>query len=311
MRPSPFSFSYVLILGALYAAPAAWVQNRPDLARIERAIDKEPHYLCDQPLYGLLAFGPRAETRAWIVLDKSSPEGPYDLVYFDLNGNGDLTDLGERLAPAETSSDGKRCTFRIAKFKDRTSGNTHRIELCTGKDDVEHLLVYWRGTLRISCGFDVSPLGVFGDWKSGPPRCFSDRPDTAPILWPGAEEPLEVVQRHAPGTSWHVGRETRVFAMLGHRGLGRSSFCAISNDYLRAGLSIQATLTCTRADGGGERVQVNLGERCCGYLYHSVLPVPAAARPGPASLRLDIPGLPRHTSVPVQIPVRILKPLSD
>lgn len=61
-----------------------------DLAKIDRVIAKEPAYQTKAPRYCLLAFGPEAKTRVWLVLDG-------DVVYVDHNGNGDLTDSGERV----------------------------------------------------------------------------------------------------------------------------------------------------------------------------------------------------------------------
>jgi hypothetical protein len=61
-----------------------------DLAKIDRAIAKQPAYQTKAPRYCLLAFGPDAKTRVWIVLDG-------DVIYVDRNGNGDLTDPGERV----------------------------------------------------------------------------------------------------------------------------------------------------------------------------------------------------------------------
>jgi hypothetical protein len=50
---------------------------------------KEPKYQ-SEPRYALVVFGPKAQTRVWMVLD-----GP--VLYVDLNANGDLTEPGERL----------------------------------------------------------------------------------------------------------------------------------------------------------------------------------------------------------------------
>ena len=61
-----------------------------DLNKIDRTIAKEPVYQSKAPRYCLLVFGPEAKTRIWLVLDG-------DLVYVDRNGNGDLTDSGERV----------------------------------------------------------------------------------------------------------------------------------------------------------------------------------------------------------------------
>src|SRR5262249_26827542 len=69
--------------------------KRPPLTR-------EPVYWSKTPKYAVLAFGPKAETRMWLVLDlgydplREKP-GDKDSLYLDLNGNGDLTDPAERV----------------------------------------------------------------------------------------------------------------------------------------------------------------------------------------------------------------------
>ena len=65
-----------------------------DLATIDRSLRKEPAYESKQPQYCLLVFGTEAKTRVWVVLDG-------DVLYLDRNGNGDLTDPGERIAARE------------------------------------------------------------------------------------------------------------------------------------------------------------------------------------------------------------------
>jgi hypothetical protein len=52
---------------------------------------KEPVYQT-APKYLLLAFGPNATARVWLVLDG-------DTLFVDRNGNGDLTEPGEKIAP--------------------------------------------------------------------------------------------------------------------------------------------------------------------------------------------------------------------
>jgi hypothetical protein len=67
-----------------------------DLAKIDRSLRNEPAYESKQPQYCLLVFGPEAKTRVWVVLDG-------DVLYLDRNGNGDLTDPGERIAAQEVT----------------------------------------------------------------------------------------------------------------------------------------------------------------------------------------------------------------
>jgi hypothetical protein len=65
-----------------------------DLAKIDRSLRKEPTYQSKQPQYCLMVFGPEAKTRVWVVLDGG-------VLYLDRNGNGDLTDPGERIVAEE------------------------------------------------------------------------------------------------------------------------------------------------------------------------------------------------------------------
>src|SRR5262249_23533833 len=94
MRAS-FLISVLLVVGD--TAVTAW---GADLTKIDRTIAKEPAYQ-SKPKYCLLVFGPEAKTRVWLVL-----EG--DTLYVDRNGNGDLTEKGERFVLALDEYDRKR-----------------------------------------------------------------------------------------------------------------------------------------------------------------------------------------------------------
>ena len=60
---------------------------------IERHINKEPTYE-SKPEYCLFAFGQTGQKRVWLVKDG-------DALFLDRNGNGDLTEEGERLTPSK------------------------------------------------------------------------------------------------------------------------------------------------------------------------------------------------------------------
>jgi hypothetical protein len=76
----------MLVMLSIYTAPAL----AADLAKIERALVKEPHYQSGAPKYALLVFGPEAKRTAWLVLDGS-------VLYLDRNSNGKLDEQGERI----------------------------------------------------------------------------------------------------------------------------------------------------------------------------------------------------------------------
>jgi hypothetical protein len=86
MRATAFLSTLAAVV--LLAASAEAV----DLTKIERSIRKEPAYQTKNPQYCLLVLGPEAKVRVWLVVDG-------DVLYVDRNGNGDLTEPGERISP--------------------------------------------------------------------------------------------------------------------------------------------------------------------------------------------------------------------
>jgi len=79
-------FAATLLYGfLLVSAPARAV----GYDKIERRLVKEPAYRTKSPNYALLLFGPEARLRVWLVMDG-------EVLYVDRNGNGDLTERGER-----------------------------------------------------------------------------------------------------------------------------------------------------------------------------------------------------------------------
>ena len=87
------------IAHALWALALLAIGSAPlpgtDLSKIDRTIGKEPVYK-SKPMYCLLVFGPEANTRVWLVLDGET-------LYVDRNGNGNLTEDGERLEPRKAA----------------------------------------------------------------------------------------------------------------------------------------------------------------------------------------------------------------
>jgi hypothetical protein len=81
---STFLALVMLALGC----PTAWSEP-PDLKGIDRTILKEPKYT-SRPCYALLVFGPKAQKRVWLAVDGN-------VLYVDRNGNGDLSEPGERV----------------------------------------------------------------------------------------------------------------------------------------------------------------------------------------------------------------------
>ncbi len=97
MRDSSIRRLLVGIVLVLVFPVAPLSGQEVDLRRIDRRIAKEPKYHF-QPHYVLLVFGPKAEHRSWLVVDGDGIEADSGRVlYLDRNGNGDLTEPGDRV----------------------------------------------------------------------------------------------------------------------------------------------------------------------------------------------------------------------
>lgn len=91
-----------------------------DLTKISRTIAKEPKYQSN-PRYALLVFGPEAKFRMWLVFDG-------DVVYVDRNGNGDLTETGERLEPSGNATETamlRVTSYSLPQIKDPFTGKKY------------------------------------------------------------------------------------------------------------------------------------------------------------------------------------------
>lgn len=111
----PYLLNLVGLLLILATPAAAAV----DLTAIDRSLAKEPVYESKHPQYCLLVFGAEAKTRVWLVFDG-------DTLYIDRNGNGDLTEPGERVTAVKSERmSGAQDTirrFRLIGSKDLRDG---------------------------------------------------------------------------------------------------------------------------------------------------------------------------------------------
>lgn len=235
------------IVGLLASSPA-WAAEAPDLSKVDRRIAKEPKYVAKQPLYGLYVFGPHVKTRAWAVFDKSTADAAdYDVLYFDRNANGDLTEPNERIT-------GKGGAFDIGSFTDPATKDTHTnlsITRATGQHPMVLLRMQWKGKVAVVGGYAEDP---------GPYTQFATKPEEAPVLWPGAEGPLSFQRWQGGKLTIGASDDMRVF--LGHQGHGPNTFCGLPQTFLPPDVPVLATVIYTDASGKERRAQSELKERC-------------------------------------------------
>ena len=163
------AITVVIVVGLSWGLPQLAPAAQRDLTKIERSIAAEPMYESASPKYCLLVFGPKAGTRVWLVHDGQT-------LYVDRNGNGDLTDEGEKL-PA-----GANQNFQIGTI--RAGRRTHRA--ITLKVHESHYV--------LDAQIDMPGLGGSGVggrvWQFSGRMTFADTPAAAPIIH--FDGPLEI-----------------------------------------------------------------------------------------------------------------------
>ena len=193
----------VTTLACLLLLTPAVAAEVPDLTQVNRKIINEPDYTCDEPLYGLYVFGPAGKTQVWSVLDKSSADkAQYDVLYFDRNANGDLTEEGERLVAEEG-----KATFKISDFTDPATGDVHTdLSISRRSDGSVFLRMLHKGEHMVMGGYAE---------QAGPYCQFATSAEEAPVLWPGADGMFSFqrwIWQELP-----IGSEGDVRVFLGHQ----------------------------------------------------------------------------------------------
>jgi hypothetical protein len=202
------------VLTATGPAPAA------DLSKVDRGIGREPAYQSKAPQYGLLVFGPKAESRVWLVVDG-------DVLYIDRNGNGNLTEPGEwvRCPNVEGVGPNARRWFDVGDITPRGGKKYPRLVVShqtfpeKGKTGIHYCRVWVEG---LSCQHAAARL--------------AGRRSEAPILVFGGPLAMLPGAAHPVITDGFIrGEECEVGARVGSAGRGTS---------LRDGQGVVTTLFC-------------------------------------------------------------------
>jgi hypothetical protein len=226
-----------------------------DLSKIDRRIGRQPKYVAEQPLYGMVVIGPKMKTRMWMVLDKSAPsQSQYDVVFADLNGNGDLTDDGERIT-TEVGKDGES-RFKLPDVTDPDSADSHTefsLRCSPTENPYQMVSVKWKGKQKFGGGYTDDP-----DKETY--SQFATSPDKAPILWLNGDGPFTFQRWYVQ--SLQIGGETDVKLFIGVAGVGKSTFCAFQVHALPEGEGIQGTLRYTTKTGEQRESAFALLNKC-------------------------------------------------
>ncbi len=188
-----------LIMANCFQAAAA------DLAKIERVIRKEPAYKTS-PKYCLLVFGKEADTHIWLVLDGTT-------LHVDRNGNGDLTDPGEKQLNTNPTR------FTIDRLAERNGTVYPTLQVSQRAD----------GTFEMRLGEEDRRAQYVGIGRMEKPT-WGDKPGTAPIIH--FNGPLTFARYGAIYAVPRGARENdnsrrfKLRLLLGTPGLGKGTFAS-------------------------------------------------------------------------------------
>jgi hypothetical protein len=247
-----------------------------DLAKTPRTITKEPAYTTKTPEYLLLAFGPEAGERVWLVRDGGT-------LYVDRNGNGDLTEAGDAVTAKKREGgnpDVDGYTFEVGDIT--VGGRTHKavtvgtMPLATtastiaGLPDAKAVLRKNAKAQVVSVMMEVQHRQLKGPGVDGrvPVMAgpldldgvlvFGTKPQDAPILH--VDGPLQVTCYFSRPTL-QIGRETDVVLVVGAPGLGKGSFTMLQYDQVIPA-SVHPKLEITFSGSEPHKELYELKERC-------------------------------------------------
>ena len=236
------------------AAPATSAAERVDLSKLDKTIARQPKYTAEQPLYGLVVIGRSVNNRIWMVFDKSKSDAEsYDVLYADLNGNGDLTEASEKFSRTEGRTG--RVRFDLPDFTDPQTGATHTefYVSVSSREPATHMVsLKWSGLHKLGGGYPADPAKGYMQ--------FGATPKNAPIIRLNGDGPFQFQRWFSNEFTIGGGDDLKLF--LGAPGVGQSSFCAFQRHVLKDDEPVLATLIYTDQAGDQQKADFKLKERC-------------------------------------------------
>ena len=199
------------------------------LAKIERKIATLPTFSAEVQYYALLVLGAEQEKRVWLVIDD------HDL-YVDKNGNGDLTEEGERLQAPRKVGRSDFITSRswgVAEFDESGRYSDFRVHLglvnpswrpaktASNRQRMEAFMAVVRKTPHAN--LTSIYLTIDGKRTQLCSTMFGVTPETAPVLHMDGPLTLGLVESFAGFRFWR-GAEQKLTVAVGTRGHGPATF---------------------------------------------------------------------------------------
>jgi RNA polymerase sigma factor (sigma-70 family) len=250
------------------------------LQKVERAIRKEPKY-AGEPRYLLLAFGPEAKFLVWVVLDGTT-------LYVDRNGNGDLTDDGEKFTDGAVKHEkGKVRSVMYFGIELTEPNGTKHPNLMMSAVNMESGGTYAKFGVRVNGKTDQT-AGLTN-------LRLAESAKDAQVAHFGGTEITVRPSLSMPGyPDANARADFRV--QVGTPGIGSGSFVSFLSELTAEGIGPVAEFEFTPVKAGEptRKITLHLTERCCGDQFFAKVAVPDDVTTGvnAAKVTLSFPDCP-------------------
>jgi len=265
MGPMTFVLSAALAQVAAPAASQAASAPRADDWKTDRKIGKQPAWVA-APKFARFVLDEAGAFRCWAAFDKSTPDAKfYDVLYFDRDGNGDLTDPGEKIVGKHDAGGiaaGLEMSFRMKELPvPGTSPGApivHRDWLfSTAPKEGRSGFWFqfkWNGGTEFSGGYYP---------KGHDTTTWGDSIETAPIFRATPAGPFEFALWEDANLSLPANAPSHLAAMVGVRGVGEGTLTVVDEHFLDLEKdALIVTVIGRDASGKEVRTENRLKEHC-------------------------------------------------
>ena len=219
--------SFVLALPLAAQAPG-YVEV--DYAKVERKLGKEPRYV-GAPLYAMFVLDLAGKHRVWVVADKTTANARYhDVLHADLDGDGDLTEAGERFTgtlDAGKAAAGAAMMIQLGDVRVPGTDLVHtKFVVSTSPKEGRTgfwFRIAWAGKHEMSGGYGLTGLDT---------TTWGTSPANAPIFRPCPFGPLSFATWGDERIELKAGTHVHLNVLVGNAGSGPNTLAAVDDTFL-------------------------------------------------------------------------------
>lgn len=231
-----------------------------DYARVERHLAKQPEYVA-APRYALFVFDLAGDFRIWMVADKSRADLPYyDVLYVDRNGNGDLTEDGERFVgkyDEKAAAAGMAMTIRVGDIRVPVGDLVHTKFLVSTAPKAGRsgfwFRMNWAGKVEVSGGYGATGTST---------TKWGDSLAKAPIFRPCPWGPLRFATWGDESIELSAGSNAHLNVIAGNGGAGPDTLAVVDENFLDLERDVLTVTVIAKGKAGAVRETTRIKKHC-------------------------------------------------